>query len=101
MFTLRRSAIFDDWLNALTDRKAKARIAARLIRAELGNFGDCKPVGEGVSEMRIDVVPGYRIYFVREGASVYLLLVGGDKRSQRQDIQQAKAMAQELKEAER
>jgi|SRR5580692_10094134 putative addiction module killer protein len=101
MFTLRRSAIFDDWLNALTDRKAKARIAARLIRAELGNFGDCKPVGEGVSEMRIDVGPGYRIYFVREGASVYLLLVGGDKRSQRQDIQQAKAMAQELKEAER
>jgi putative addiction module killer protein len=101
MFALRRSAVFDDWLTGLADHKAKARITARLIRAELGNFGDCRPVGDGVSEMRIDVGPGYRIYFVRDGASVYVLLVGGDKGSQKRDIRQAKAMARELKEASR
>jgi putative addiction module killer protein len=101
VLTLRRSAIFDNWLNELADRKAKARIAARLTRAEFGNFGDCKPVGDGVSEMRIDVGAGYRIYFVRDGESVYVLLVGGNKRSQKRDIRQAKAMARELKEAGR
>jgi putative addiction module killer protein len=71
------------------------------LTAELGNFGDCKPVGEGASEMRVDVGAGYRIYFVREGASVFLLLVGGDKGSQKWDIQQAKAVALELKESRR
>jgi len=101
VFTLRRSTVFDDWLNGLADHKAKARIAARLTSAELGNFGDCRPVGDGVSEMRIDVGPGYRIYFVRDGASVHVLLVGGDKGSQKRDIRQAKAMARELKEARR
>jgi putative addiction module killer protein len=92
----RRSAIFDDWLTGLTDRKAKARIAARLTSAELGNLGDCKPVGDGVSEMRIDVGPGYRIYFAGD-----VLLVGGDKGSQKRDIRRTKAMARELKEAKR
>jgi putative addiction module killer protein len=67
-----------------------------LIRAELGSLGDCS-----LSEMRIDAGPGYRIYFVRDGASVYVLLVGGDKRPQKRDIRQAKAMALELKEARR
>ena len=96
MFTLRRSAIFDDWLTGLADYKAKARILARLTRAELGNFGDCKSIGAGVSEMRIDVGPGYRIYFSGD-----VLLVGGDKGSQKRDIRRAKAMAGELKEAKR
>ena len=71
---------------------------ARLTRAEQGNFGDCKPIGEGVSEMRIDFGPGYRVYFVRQGAAVYFLLVGGDKSSQDRDIEQAKTMARELKQ---
>ena len=98
MLAFRRTARFDAWLRRLADQKAKARIAARLISAEQGNFGDCKPVGEGVSEMRINVGPGYRIYFFREGAAVYLLLLGGDKSSQKRDIEQALAMARELKQ---
>jgi putative addiction module killer protein len=71
---------------------------ARLARARLGNFGDCKPVGEGVSEMRIDCRPGYRVYFVRQGTMTYLLLLGGDKSTQDRDIERAKAMARDLKE---
>jgi putative addiction module killer protein len=69
-----------------------------LDRASLGNLGDCRPIGEGVSEMRVDVGPGYRIYFVRQGVEVYVLLVGGDKSSQKRDIQIALAMARELKQ---
>jgi putative addiction module killer protein len=98
VLTLIQSSKFDAWLRELADRKAKARILARLARVRLGNFGDCKPVGEGVSEMRIDVGPGYRVYFVRQGETAYLLLMGGDKSSQDRDIEQAKAMARELKE---
>jgi putative addiction module killer protein len=67
MFTLIQSSVFDAWLSALTDPKAKARILARLRSAMLGNFGDCKPVGEGVSEMRIHVGAGYRVYYMRTG----------------------------------
>jgi putative addiction module killer protein len=69
-----------------------------LDQASLGNFGDCKPIGEGVSEMRINFGPGYRLYFVREGAAVYLLLLGGDKSSQKRDIELALAMARKLKQ---
>ncbi len=98
MLAFRRTARFDAWLRRLADQKAKARIAARLVSAEHGNFGDTKPVGEGVSEMRINVGPGYRVYFVREGAADYLLLLGGDKSSQKRDIEQALAMARELKQ---
>jgi putative addiction module killer protein len=90
-----------DWLNSLKDQKAKARILHRLSQAALGNFGDCEPVGEGVSEMRIHHGPGFRVYFVRHGAAVYVLLCGGDKSSQRRDIARAKRMARELKESGR
>jgi putative addiction module killer protein len=76
------------------DPKAKARILARVLSATMGNFGDC----ESVSEMRVHVGPGYRVYFARTGATVYVLLVGGDKSTQRQDIARAKKMARALKE---
>lgn len=78
--------------------KGNARVLARLRSAMLGNFGDCEPVGEGVSEMRIHAGPGYRVYFLRTGATLYLLLTGGDKSSQKQDIIRAKEMARELRE---
>jgi putative addiction module killer protein len=93
-----RSAGFDVWLSGLADQKAKARILARIRGATLGNFGDCEPVGEGVSEMRIHFGPGYRVYLVRIEVSVYVLLAGGDKSSQRRDIARAKDMARQLKE---
>ena len=71
---------------------------ARLRSATLGDFGDCETVGEGVSEMRIHVGPGYRVYFVRTGTTVYFLLTGGDRASQQRDIARAKSLARELKE---
>jgi putative addiction module killer protein len=98
MNTFARSSDFDAWLSGLADHKAKARVLARLRSATLGNFGDCEPVGEGVSELRIHVGPGYRVYFVRMETTAYVLLVGGDKSSQKQDIARAKQMARELKE---
>ncbi|HEY6767021.1 MAG TPA: type II toxin-antitoxin system RelE/ParE family toxin [Candidatus Sulfotelmatobacter sp.] len=101
MNTFFRSSDFDAWLSGLTDQKAKARILARLRSATLGNFGDCEPVGEGVSEMRIHVGLGYRVYYTRTGSSVYILLAGGLKASQTKDIDKAKHMARELKKARR
>lgn len=98
VLVIQRSSEFDAWLSRLADTRARASIVARVRRATLGNFGDTKPVGEGVSEMRVDVGPGYRIYFVRKGLEVYLLLVGGSKSTQKRDIQQALAMARKLKE---
>jgi putative addiction module killer protein len=98
MYTFVRSSDFDAWLSELAHPKAKARILARLRSAALGNFGDCEPVGEGVWEMRVHVGAGYRVYFVRTGATVYVLLTGGDKSSQQPDIAHAKRMARELKE---
>jgi putative addiction module killer protein len=98
MFTVRRTDIFIGWLNGLKDRRAAARIAARILRLEDGNLGDVKPVGEGVSEMRIDYGPGYRVYFVRTGRTAILLLCGGDKRKQERDIAKAKKLAGEWKE---
>src|ERR1700730_6795560 len=96
--TLLRSSDFDVWLSGVADQKAKARILARLASATFGNFGDCEPVGEGVSEMRIHVGPGYRAYFVRTGTTIYVLMTRGDKSSQKQDIARAKNIARELKE---
>jgi putative addiction module killer protein len=93
-----RSSDFDAWLSRLADQKAKARVLARLRSAMLGNFGDCESVGEGVLEMRIHFGPGYRVYFTRMGTTVYVLLTGGDKSSQKQDIARAKSMARELKD---
>jgi putative addiction module killer protein len=97
MATLIQSEDFAAWLAALRDDVGKAHILDRLNRASLGNFGDCEPVGQGVSEMRIHHGPGYRIYFMRQGQVVYLLLCGGDKKSQRRDIAKALRIAKELK----
>jgi putative addiction module killer protein len=96
--TFLRSEEFDAWLTALKDRLGRARIISRIRAAEAGNFGDCEPVGEGVSEMRIHVGPGYRLYYTRHGEVVYLLLLGGDKSSQRRDVKRAIEMARIVKQ---
>ena len=93
MFTILRSASFDRWLRRLRDRRAVARIVARLLAAEDGRLGDVRPVGGGVSEIRIQYGPGYRIYFIMRGNEVIVLLCGGNKDSQRRDIERAKRMA--------
>lgn len=90
--------VFDAWFSSLKDRQAARRIQARIDRAEDGHFGDYKPVGEGVSEMRIHYGPGFRIYFTLRGTEVVILLAGGDKSSQTKDIKAAQSMARELKE---
>jgi len=87
------------WIDALKDQKGRARVLSRIVAAETGNFGDCGPAGDGVSEMRIHYGPGYRVYFAQEGINIYLLIAGGDKSSQKQDIQQAKALWNDLKKA--
>lgn len=99
MNVINQTAVFATWLTGLGDLKGKARVVARIERAKLGNFGDSEPVGNGVSEMRIDFGPGYRVYYMREGAIVYLLLCGGDKSSQQADIKQALKMAEQVKQA--
>ncbi|MHC5933795.1 type II toxin-antitoxin system RelE/ParE family toxin [Nostoc sp.] len=81
--------IFDDWVDSLRDRRAKAKIRARLDRVEDGNLGDCKSVGEGVFELRIDYGSGYRIYFGQERITIIILLSGGDKSTQKQDVEKA------------
>lgn len=96
MNTFLKSKEFDDWLTGLKDKVGKAVIARRIERAEAGQFGDCEAVGEGVSEMRIHVGPGYRAYFTRRKEVVYFLLLGGDKSTQKRDIQRAKEMARTL-----
>lgn len=92
-----RTAEFDDWLSGLKDSVGRLRIARRIDAAANGNFGDCEPVGEGVSEMRIHYGPGYRVYFSRIGSTIYLLLAGGDKSTQKRDIARALEMARQLK----
>jgi len=88
--------VFDRWFERLRDRRAAARIQARIDRAESGNLGDCKPVGEGVSEMRIDYGPGYRVYFLQRGADVIILLVGGGKSTQAKDMKLARELAKQV-----
>lgn len=85
--------VFDSWFKRLRDRQAHAKIMNRIDRVRHGNFGDIRPVGEGVSELRIDYGPGYRVYFIQKGAVLVLLLCGGDKRTQDKDIVAAKKMA--------
>jgi len=96
-----RTPTFDRWFSGVRDLVAKARIVRRLQQAQAGNFGDCEPVGEGVSEMRIHVGAGWRVYFVRRGQTVYLLLCGGDKKTQNKDIEMAKKLAQDLADEDR
>ena len=96
MNTFLRSDEFDAWLIGLKDKHGRARIVQRIRSAEHQNFGDCEPVGEGVSEMRVHFGPGYRVYFTRRGEVVYLLLLGGDKSSQKRDIKRALEMARAL-----
>ena len=90
---------YSKWFNGLSDAQARARINARLRRAELGNFGDCEPVGAGVSEMRIHYGPGYRLYIARRGNEIFILLAGGDKSTQAKDIKTALRLAQKLKDS--
>ena len=92
-----RTEIFSVWLSKLRDKRGKARIFDRIRSAERGNFGDCEPVGEGISEMRIHCGPGYRVYFTRDGDGVYVLLCGGIKRGQQRDITRARKLALILK----
>ena len=91
---------FERWLDGLNDHRAVAKVLARLARVRLGNLGDCKPVGEGVSELRVDYGPGYRIYFGQQGRVLVVLLCGGDKRSQERDIRLAKQYWNEFKASE-
>jgi len=94
---VRETEIFSAWLQALKDDRAKAKIAARTRRLAFGNPGDVRPVGEGVSEMRIDYGPGYRIYYVQRGAILIVILCGGDKSTQDKDIKLARKLAKELR----
>jgi putative addiction module killer protein len=96
MIEVRQTAAFREWLDGLADRRAQELIAMRLVRIQAGLMGDVKPVGDGVSELRIAYGPGYRMNFTRRGAALIVLLCGGDKGGQERDIRAAKRMAAEL-----
>ena len=96
MVEVRQTEEFAKWLVRLRDLRARAKIAARIDRLAMGNPGDVRPVGEGISEMRIQFGPGYRVYFVQRGTLLIVLLCGGDKSSQDKDIKTAKKLAAEL-----
>jgi putative addiction module killer protein len=93
---VRKTDIFAAWLDGLRDIRARARVQARIERLAIGNAGDVRPAGEGVSEMRIDHGPGYRVYFVRRGSELVILLAGGDKSTQESDIKLALRLAKSL-----
>jgi putative addiction module killer protein len=93
---IRQTETFSSWLKALRDERARARIAVRIQRLAFGNLGDIKPVGEGVSELRIHEGAGYRVYFVQRGTLLVVLLCGGDKATQNKDIATAKRLAKEV-----
>lgn len=98
MIELIKTDTFGDWFGGLRDMRAKARIDMHLIRLAQGNSGDAQPVGEGISELRIDYGPGYRVYYLRRGPVVVVLLCGGDKGTQARDIALAKELAAQWKE---
>jgi len=94
---IQTSDVFDEWLANLRDERARARIVDRIERAQGGNLGKCEPVGNGVSEMKLDFGPGYRLYFIVEGRTLVVLLCGGDKSTQKKDIRIAHQLAQDWK----
>ena len=96
MLEVRQTEEFSSWLRRLRDTNAAARILARIRRVELGNLGDSKSLGGGLMEMRIDYGPGYRVYYVRRGAEIVILLCAGDKRTQRRDIRRARELMERL-----
>jgi len=96
MIEVRQTDEYAEWFKSLRDRQARARINTRIRRLSLGNPGDVKPVGEGVSELRIDYGPGYRVYFVKRGQTLVVLLAGGEKKTQDRDIKKALILAREL-----
>lgn len=98
MIEIRETTNYSNWFARLRDERAKARINTRLRRLSLGNAGDVKPVGSGISELRIDYGPGYRVYFIRQGQVIVILLCGGDKSTQKVDITAAKMLAAGLEE---
>ena len=96
MVEVRQTEVYSRWFKRLRDSQARARILIRIRRLSRGNPGDVKPVGEGISEMRVDYGPGYRVYFAQRGKALVILLAGGDKASQEQDIRKAKELADDL-----
>ncbi len=96
MIEVRQTDEYAEWFKSLRDRQARARVNTRIRRLSLGNPGDVQPVGEGVSELRIDYGPGYRVYFFQRGETLVVLLAGGDKRTQNRDIRKALELAREL-----
>ena len=96
MVEIRKTDVFVKWLDGLRDTQARSRVLVRIERLTTGNPGDVKPVGEGVSELRIDYGPGYRVYFVKQGQTVIVLLAGGDKSTQATDIRNAIRLARNL-----
>ena len=96
MIEIRQTEIFSKWFATLRDIRARARIQTRIDRLEAGNAGDVRSVGEGVSEMKIDYGPGYRVYYIQRGDTLIILLAGGDKKSQAKDIRKALSIAEQL-----
>ena len=96
MHSIQTTEVFDTWFAGIKDKQASRRVQARIDRAEDGNLGDCEPIGEGVSEMRIHYGPGYRVYFVQRGIEIIILLAGGNKATQARDIKTAVEITRQI-----